>query len=245
MSENELKEFQNFIDYRFKNEALLRQALTTPMRGNELGIIHYDDILETLGDSVLKTIFILKKYKEEIWEPEIITKTKQALENNETLTYIANKYLKLEKFIFKSEYQQIEYEIMASKWKYREIDISLDVFLHCYPLREIAREAAQGYVSCQAGRTRMSIDSQGTVYPCNLVISDPKWNVGNALQTSIQDIWFSNKWRTFRGDMKINHLEKCRDCRKLKGCKDFYCRLLPYIITGNLFGSHPKCLIPS
>ena len=109
MSEDKkLKEFQNNIGYNFKNKELLRQALTTPMRGNELGILHYDDILETLGDSVLKTIFILKKYKEHVYDPEVITKNKQAIENNETLSFIAKKYFKLKNYIFKSENQQIE-----------------------------------------------------------------------------------------------------------------------------------------
>ncbi len=109
-----LEEFQKLINYEFKNKDLLQQALTTPMRGNELGILHYDDILETLGDSVLKTIFILKKYKEGIWDAETITKTKQAIENNETLAYIAEDYFRLTAFIFKSGNQQIEgTEILA------------------------------------------------------------------------------------------------------------------------------------
>ena len=138
-------------------------------------------------------------------------------------------------------YQELKHEIMALKWKYRKIDISLDVFLHCYLLRETVREITRGYVSCQAGKTRMSIDSRGAIYPCNLVISNPEWNFGDSSHVNIQDIWFSDKWKLFRGDVKIKDLRKCSKCENLKGCKDVYCRLLPYITSGDLLGSHPRC----
>ncbi|MHA1294283.1 MAG: ribonuclease III domain-containing protein [Promethearchaeota archaeon] len=103
-----LKEFQKIIKYKFNNEKLLRQALTTPLLGNETGRSHYDEILETLGDSVIKTIFILKKYEEKIHDPGLITKTKQAIENDNTLSFIASNYFHLENYIFKAEKQILE-----------------------------------------------------------------------------------------------------------------------------------------
>ncbi len=106
--EEKLKKFQVLINYNFNNEDLLRQALTTPLLGNETKRSHYNQILETLGDSVIKTIFILKKYKEEIGDPEIITKTKQAIENDVTLKLIAENYFNLEKYVFKTISQKIK-----------------------------------------------------------------------------------------------------------------------------------------
>ncbi len=103
-----LKKFQELINYNFNNEDLLRQALTTPLLGNETNRSHYDQILETLGDSVIKTIFILKKFKEKIGDPEIITKTKQAIENDVTLTLIAENYFNLEKYVFKTISQNVK-----------------------------------------------------------------------------------------------------------------------------------------
>jgi len=139
------------------------------------------------------------------------------------------------------EYQQLMNHLMFARAKHKGIDVSLDVFMHCLPLEESILEARKGYVSCQAGKTRLSVDSEGLVYPCNLVISDPRWIIGDVKKEKIWDIWFSEKWSFFRGKVKISDLQKCRDCRNLRKCKDFYCRLLPYSTDGNVFGPHPKC----
>jgi len=107
--ENEkLKQIQESLNYNFNDEDLLKKALTTPMLGKEEGIPHYE-VLETLGDAVIKTILISKKMEEgeEVLDPEIITKTKQAIENNDTLAKIAHKYFNLEKFIFKAKNQDL------------------------------------------------------------------------------------------------------------------------------------------
>jgi radical SAM protein with 4Fe4S-binding SPASM domain len=139
------------------------------------------------------------------------------------------------------EYEGLMAGLLVAKAKHRKIDVALDVFLHCYPLRESILEAKKGFVSCSAGKTRLSIDSDGFVYPCNMAISNPQWRMGNVKNDSISDIWFSSKWDFFRGEVKVQDLEKCRSCGKLNKCKDFYCRLLPYAASGNLFGPHPKC----
>jgi len=131
--------------------------------------------------------------------------------------------------------------LVVARMRYRgKIDIALDTFLRCEPLRESIHEVKTGYVSCHAGKTRLSIASDGLVYPCNLVISDPKWNMGNIRDKTIQGIWFSDRWRFFRGT-RIQELTKCRNCKELKKCKDFHCRLLPYVINNDPFGPHLKC----
>ncbi len=102
-----LKELQEIINYNFKNEKLLKAALTTPQLGKEKNIPDYE-ILETLGDAIIKLIFILKKIKEGAKDPGEITKTKQKLENDEILSIIAEKYFNLEKFVIKSQKQKIQ-----------------------------------------------------------------------------------------------------------------------------------------
>ena len=140
------------------------------------------------------------------------------------------------------EYQKAMYGLMIAKIRYRrKIDVALDVFLHCHNLEESIQEAKRGYVSCQAGRSRLSIDSEGSIYPCNMVLSDPKWSMGNIRNERISDSWLSEKWLFFRGGVKISDLEKCRDCKNLMKCEDFYCRLTPYITNGNPLGPHPRC----
>jgi len=101
-----IEKFQDFIKYKFKNQNLLLQALTTPMYGNEQGIPNYD-ILETLGDAVIKLIFSLKLYNSGIRDPDQLTKMKQCLENNKTFLEIASE-MELEKYIYSSNSQQIE-----------------------------------------------------------------------------------------------------------------------------------------
>ena len=103
---NQLELIQKSIGYRFKNIQLLKQALTTPRYGNEKGLPNYE-ILETIGDSVLKLIFSIKKYKEGVKDPGKLTKIKQQLENDKTFKKIALKYFNLVEYIYKSKDQQI------------------------------------------------------------------------------------------------------------------------------------------
>ena len=101
-----LKKFQEFIDYKFNNEQLLAEALTTPRLGNELGKPDYE-FLETLGDAVIKIVFILKLYHQGIKDPGNITKIKASLESDKALRRVANR-INLQEFIFKTEKQPVK-----------------------------------------------------------------------------------------------------------------------------------------
>ncbi|MFW9823570.1 MAG: ribonuclease III domain-containing protein [Candidatus Thorarchaeota archaeon] len=104
--EEKLREFQDFIGYQFENEEYLTQALTTPRLANETGTVSYE-YLETLGDAVIKLIFILKLYKKGLHEPGRITKVKAFLESDYTFKKVAN-IMNLQSYIFKSGNQQIQ-----------------------------------------------------------------------------------------------------------------------------------------
>jgi len=101
-----IRKFQEFIDYKFKNEDCLVQSLTTPRLANETGVLSYE-FLETLGDAVIKLIFILKIYHKGIQDPGKITKKKALFESDNALKIVANK-INLQEFIFKSGKQQIK-----------------------------------------------------------------------------------------------------------------------------------------
>ena len=140
------------------------------------------------------------------------------------------------------EYHKILKPLMVAKARYRKtIDVSLDVFLHCYPLSEAVREGKRRYISCHAGRNRLAIDSTGAVYPCNLVLSDPRWRMGDLRKEALSEIWFSTKWLFFRGGVKIRNLHQCQSCKDVTKCEDVYCRLLPYVTCGDAFAPHPRC----
>lgn len=100
-----LENFQESINYKFKNLSLLRQALTTPQYAKENKTQDYQ-ILETLGDIVLKLILSLKIYNTGVLEPETLTKQKQCLEDKNSFLKIATK-MELEKFVISSKYQEI------------------------------------------------------------------------------------------------------------------------------------------
>ncbi|MHA2037980.1 MAG: ribonuclease III domain-containing protein [Promethearchaeota archaeon] len=104
--EEKLKKLQDFIEYKFNNEDYLVQSLTTPRLANETGELSYE-YLETLGDAVIKLIFILKLHQQGIEDPGEITKIKAILESDNTLKKIANN-IKLQNYIFKSGNQQIK-----------------------------------------------------------------------------------------------------------------------------------------
>ncbi|UCD01459.1 MAG: hypothetical protein JSV23_00050 [Promethearchaeota archaeon] len=104
--QEKVRKFQEFINYKFKNEQLLVQSLTTPSLSNEIGVTSYE-FLETLGDAVIKIIFILKLYRIGITDSGEITKIKATLESDKALKNLAKK-INLEKFIFTTESQRVK-----------------------------------------------------------------------------------------------------------------------------------------
>lgn len=101
-----LGQFQDFINYRFNKPEMLFQALTTPQFANEKRVLHYQ-ILETLGDAIIKLIFSLKLYNKGEVDPGKLTKTKQQLEDNQTFQKVAME-MKLWKYIFSSKNQRVK-----------------------------------------------------------------------------------------------------------------------------------------
>jgi len=106
-TEEKLTQFQDFIDYQFNNPKMLLQALTTPQFGNEHNLPHYD-ILETLGDAVIKLILSLKLYNRGENDPGNLTKTKLRLEDNRTFLKVANEKLELWRYVITANKQKLE-----------------------------------------------------------------------------------------------------------------------------------------
>ncbi|HSV49420.1 MAG TPA: radical SAM protein [Candidatus Acidoferrales bacterium] len=139
------------------------------------------------------------------------------------------------------EYSALLKKLFVARAKNRKIDVSVDTFLHCYPMQESVALVKKGIVSCRAGVSRLSIDSDGSIYPCNFVVGDPRWVMGNLKEQSLEQIWFSQKWLFFRGQTTLKDLKTCGDCKKRKDCVDLYCRLLPYEAVGDEYGVSQRC----
>ncbi len=105
--EEKLIQFQQKIDYYFKDKNLLKQALTTPLFGNSNHVSHYEN-LEFLGDPVLKLTLSLKLFKGNASNPGQLTKQKQLIENDNTLNEIGKLYFNLDKFILKTPDQDLD-----------------------------------------------------------------------------------------------------------------------------------------
>jgi MoaA/NifB/PqqE/SkfB family radical SAM enzyme len=140
------------------------------------------------------------------------------------------------------EYEEAALRLMIERQRFKDkIDVTFDALLHCYTLKESQQEKCHGYVCCQAGINCFSIDCTGYVFPCNIVLHDPNWVIGNIKEEKLLDLWFSPKWAFFRGGVRIKDLKKCSSCKKLSECKDFNCRLEAYLETGDPLGAPLKC----
>jgi len=106
ITEKILNQFQDFINYRFNKPEILLQALTTSQFANENNTSSYQ-ILETLGDAVIKLLFSLKLYSKGEIDPGNLTKTKLRLEDNQTFHKIAMG-MELWKYIFSSKKQRVK-----------------------------------------------------------------------------------------------------------------------------------------
>lgn len=106
ITEDILDQFQDFINYRFNKPEMLLQALTTSQFANEKKIPSYQ-ILETLGDAVIKLIFSFKLYIKGEVDPGNLTKTKLRLEDNQTFQKIALG-MELWRYIFSSKKQRVK-----------------------------------------------------------------------------------------------------------------------------------------
>lgn len=140
------------------------------------------------------------------------------------------------------DYERLMIRLLVERQRMRgRIDVAVDALLHCYTLEEAKQEAQRGYVCCQAGINCLSIDCRGIVYPCNTVIYDPHWAIGDTKNEKLRDIWFSRKWAFFRGSVRISDLNKCASCKKLSQCLDYNCRLGAYINTSDPLGAPYMC----
>jgi len=106
ITEDILDQFQDFINYRFNKPEMLLQALTTSQFANEKKVPSYQ-ILETLGDAIIKLIISLKLYNKGEIDPGNLTRTKLRLEDNRTFQKVALE-MELWKYIFSSKKQRVK-----------------------------------------------------------------------------------------------------------------------------------------
>jgi len=84
---SELVELQNRLDYRFRDESLLRLAVTHPSVAHECGApVQHNQRLEFLGDAVLGLVLTQKLYEQfPAFDEGPLTKARAKLVNRKTL----------------------------------------------------------------------------------------------------------------------------------------------------------------
>lgn len=95
---------------------------------------------------------------------------------------------------------------------------------------------------CQAGMTYMAIDENGIVYPCEKAIGNPDMVIGSIADTSLSDIWDSEKWAFFRGGWDLFDLEGCYECKSYIACSTRRCRAHAAQTSGDLLSPMSACL---
>lgn len=107
-------------------------------------------------------------------------------------------------------------------WHYRSNDdfevTSQNWFYNVENYEKIKKYVGQPL--CVAGYEIAEIDPEGDVYPCNMVLGNREYCMGNILNDSFRDIWHSSKFDFLRNrnpDLIIE--DKCKKCGYVEYCK--------------------------
>ena len=91
-------------------------------------------------------------------------------------------------------------------------------------------------IVCAAGNSLIAIDENFNVYPCIYGIDNPEYKMGNLIDQNLDVIWKSSKWNIFRGNLTLEDLTDCRNCKIHAVCVMKNCRLKP-VYEGRSFTS--------
>ncbi len=97
----------------------------------------------------------------------------------------------------------------------------------------------EGQYSCGAAIGALSIDSDGSVYPCQSAHL-PEFNMGNIREKSLEDIWKNSEVGKLWCNLSIDRIEDCAQCIWRKYCGGG-CRMQAYAFSGRLDKSVMFC----
>lgn len=95
-------------------------------------------------------------------------------------------------------------------------------------------EAQESALACQAGRTDITINFQGKVYPC---VAFP-WEVGDLKKENLKEIIQNSRQLAFFRSLKKTEIKECAQCEHSFLCAR--CPGLAYLEKGNLLGISPE-----
>lgn len=99
-------------------------------------------------------------------------------------------------------------------------------------------------IYCSAGTIRIAVSSDGMVYPCVHAFGHEELIVGNLKEQSLQEIWNDEeRWRLFRGEIKLEEIDTCNKCSLRNECSQKNCRLKSYHDSKSLYAKPVSCLL--
>lgn len=92
---------------------------------------------------------------------------------------------------------------------------------------------------CGVDNRAVFIDSDGSVYPCNLLIAK-KYLMGNIRENSFRNIWLNSEVKSSLCELSVEMFNKCRVCEIRYLCGGG-CRGTAFNATGNIMSPPPNC----
>lgn len=194
--------------------------------------------LVTLTSNSDDLIGILKHHKtigfSKVQMRLVRTKEKYGL-NRETLDYFKNLYKNLFDFFLN--------QFIGGSTEYMEMILNDNDYLGKILRRLILRRIVTH--RCQAGKNKISIAADGTIFPCDAFVGISKFNMGNVLKKKVN----TSKYLI---DMCIYENEKCTECwcryicggdcyhnsyllfEDIKKVDDSFCRLQKFLIERSI-----------
>lgn len=96
-------------------------------------------------------------------------------------------------------------------------------------------------ISCGAGKSMVSISSDGTIYPCHMFVNRRQFAMGSALSDNIHDVINNPESNPFYW-LNVDSFPKCSDCHVRYLCGGG-CRFRAYAVGGQIDDVDPMCKI--
>jgi radical SAM protein with 4Fe4S-binding SPASM domain len=200
-------------------------------------------------DKVIETIKILRKYDVKILLGVLLTE-KSIHEIQEVLDFAINLGISSVRFIEMFWQGLSRSKSMKRPLSYELFPIYKNLLRHDNKYKSVLQKDATKVIfdslispikkkCCGIDNQTVYIDSNGNVYPCNLLISE-EHKLGNIREKNFEDIWLYSELKKTLCDLTVDGFEGCKSCEIRYFCGGG-CRGTAYNSYGNIKSPPPNC----